>query len=312
MFRMNDTVCRMAAPHVWQSWIMLLRPANVLTAIADVAAGWAISGAAHWSTLILLAAASACLYAGGIALNDVCDAERDIQERPERPIPSGAITRRAATIVSTALLALGVAFAAWAGAHAAPREWLPAPALIAFSLATAIILYDTGLSRTMIGPIIMGACRGLNLTLGITAASAATAFWWPVALLHMTYIAGVTSMAKREADASPGRAGATIALLATAATVAAWMLAARIESEAALLRMTPFLLLFAAITMPTTWKARRTPTPELIQRAVKNSVLGLLALDAAIASGFTSTGYGLAILALWPAARILAHRFSVT
>src|SRR5690349_11307088 len=95
-------------------YLRLMRPANVITAVADVMAGIAIAGyfvqlvpgTFGWGTgpqisllpVILLCISTIGLYGGGIILNDVFDAELDAKERPERPIPSGLISKKAATI----------------------------------------------------------------------------------------------------------------------------------------------------------------------------------------------------------------------
>src|SRR5690606_25750916 len=55
-----------------------------------------------WITL-----SSMLLYTGGIVFNDVFDASLDKIERPERPIPSGRITRFSAGILGTLAFALG-------------------------------------------------------------------------------------------------------------------------------------------------------------------------------------------------------------
>ena len=56
-------------------------------------------------------AASLCLYAGGIALNDFFDRNLDAVERPERPIPSGIVPAITAGLLGFSLLLAGVAFA---------------------------------------------------------------------------------------------------------------------------------------------------------------------------------------------------------
>src|SRR2546425_895448 len=73
---------------VLTSLFELVRLPNIFTAPPDVAMGLAVSGAALTSSAATLLLASACAYAGGMALNDACDATLDARERPERPIPS--------------------------------------------------------------------------------------------------------------------------------------------------------------------------------------------------------------------------------
>jgi len=95
-----------------------MRPANVVTSVADILAGIAISGiltagfVVPWLSVFYLCASTACLYAGGIVFNDVFDAELDKIERPERAIPSGIISLQNATLLGSLLLlaAIGLAF----------------------------------------------------------------------------------------------------------------------------------------------------------------------------------------------------------
>ncbi len=77
-----------------------MRPANIITAIADVMAGIAVSGYLanenfsqnYLSPIFLLIISTIGLYGGGVVFNDVFDAELDKIERPERPIPKGIIS----------------------------------------------------------------------------------------------------------------------------------------------------------------------------------------------------------------------------
>jgi len=90
------------------SLLELVRLPNVFTAPSDVAMGMAVSGVALTSSHAALLLASACAYAGGMALNDACDAPLDAHERPERPIPSGRISRASAFGVAAVLSLFGV------------------------------------------------------------------------------------------------------------------------------------------------------------------------------------------------------------
>ena len=118
-----------------RAYLDLVRLPNLFTAAADVLAGFLYAGGTsqRWADLVGLTAASVFLYAGGIALNDVCDVDRDRGERSERPIPSGRVSRLAAIRLAVVLLALGFGFAALTSTPAA---------MIAGSLIVAIVLYD--------------------------------------------------------------------------------------------------------------------------------------------------------------------------
>ena len=112
--------------------------------------------------------ASACLYCGGMAWNDFFDREQDRLERPDRPLPSGNITPRQAALCATGLVAAGAAIAFLAGL--VQGGWLT-PTLLALFLTAAIFLYDAWLKHTVVGPVGMGACRFLNVLLGMSPAA---------------------------------------------------------------------------------------------------------------------------------------------
>jgi len=89
-----------------RAYLQLMRPANIVTAIADILAGAAASGAilliisgetdgendSYLINLLWLVAATIGLYGGGVVFNDVFDAKLDQEERPERPIPRGDVS----------------------------------------------------------------------------------------------------------------------------------------------------------------------------------------------------------------------------
>ena len=102
-------------------YLQLVRAPNVFTAVTNVFTGCAAvsASATNPAAIILLAFSSACLYAGGVALNDYCDLEVDRAERPKRPLPAGQVPPKAAVTLAVALLAVGVALASFAGAMAA-------------------------------------------------------------------------------------------------------------------------------------------------------------------------------------------------
>ena len=94
-------------PMAIKPYLQLVRLPNVFTAAADSLAGWLLvqgtfGEPGRWLPLVL---ASVAIYAGGIVLNDVFDYEVDRVERPERPLPSGRVSRRFAAGLGGILLA---------------------------------------------------------------------------------------------------------------------------------------------------------------------------------------------------------------
>src|SRR6478672_9585894 len=114
-----------------RAYAQLVRLPALPTALAD-----------HGVSFGLLLLATSCLYCAGMIFNDFFDVEQDRRERPERPIPSGRVTRRTAGWLGGGLLLAGVLFAAgadWARPGAEGATILSAP--IAAGLAAAILLY---------------------------------------------------------------------------------------------------------------------------------------------------------------------------
>ncbi|PIQ21202.1 MAG: polyprenyltransferase, partial [Cytophagales bacterium CG18_big_fil_WC_8_21_14_2_50_42_9] len=154
---------------------VLLRPANIITAIADIMLGFAASGSVmmlmqddevtagepQMRLLYWLILSTIGLYGGGVVFNDVFDAELDRVERPERPIPSGAASRVSATVLGALLLIGGIA--------AAFQVSVLSGALAVLISVIALVYDALGKHFSVLGPINMGLCRGLNLLLGISA-----------------------------------------------------------------------------------------------------------------------------------------------
>ena len=190
-----------------RSYAQLVRLPNLPTAVADIGMAALATGTlfTRWPAFLLLAAASCCLYMAGMVFNDFFDVEQDRRERPERPIPSGQVSRRIAGLLGVLLLTGGVAlafFAGWVMAERGESTNALRPAVIAALLAGAILLYDGWLKRTALGPVAMGSCRFLNVLLGVSLSGT---LMWPfgplLALVIGTYIVGVTWFARTEARA---------------------------------------------------------------------------------------------------------------
>ena len=187
-----------ARPSRMLAWWQLLRAANVFTAASNVIAGFLIVQHRFEpaTTLAVLIASSACLYLAGMVLNDFFDAEVDAAERPERPIPSGRISRSTAGVVGWSLLAAGVLaafFAAWLSHR-------PVAALVGSLLAIAVVQYNSLLKKTWAGPVAMGWCRTLNVFLGASIAADLShePIVWAFAFGVGAYTVGLTYVARSE------------------------------------------------------------------------------------------------------------------
>jgi 4-hydroxybenzoate polyprenyltransferase len=283
------------------AYVTLLRPANVITAFADVLAGFAIAGLQNHRALPWLLAAGACLYAGGVVLNDVFDRELDRVERPERPIPSGRVRPGAAATLGGLLLAAGVLAAAQATLAALS---------IAILIAVLVLLYDGWAKRhPVLGPANMALCRACNLLLGIAAVPAALGEQWPIAAIPFLYIAGVTALSRGEVYGG-GTGAATFALVSLSAALSGLAVVALRSGQALVAGIVLASLVWRV--MPPFVEARRVPEPTRIRHAVKRGVLSLVLVNAVIGTAYAGPWYGALILVTAVAAGLLARLFPVT
>jgi 4-hydroxybenzoate polyprenyltransferase len=287
---------------MFRPYLELTRPANVTTALADVLAGFAVAGLLNRGALPWLLLSTAALYGGGVVLNDFFDRDLDRVERPERPIPSGRVPVARAATLGALLLLIGVAAATQATSTAA---------IIAATIAGLVVLYDTvGKRHFIVAPLNMGACRALNLLLGMAAVPAVVTFSWPLAAIPLLYIGGVTTLSRGEVHG--GRRGpAMVALVSlTVSWVAVALIALRSGDH-----VVPAVILAAALAwrvLPPYWMAWKSPSPVLIRTAVKRGVLSLVLVDATLGAAFAGPAYAAIILATGLLAAWLARAFAVT
>ena len=333
------------------AWMQLVRLPNVFTAWADVSMGYLITHAVlgpravfHLPLLIL---ATTCFYSGGIAMNDLYDLERDREERPTRPLPSGRVSPHAAKRLITILFAVGLLSVATLGfLGPANNSSIPydfRPLTTGLALLACIWLYDAKLKgNSLVGSLSMGSCRGVNIllgaSLGVTAspevvrlASSVAETTSPavptsslpgleigIAVGMTLFVAGITLFARGESQARRP------SLLAAGTTImAAGLLYLAFSPELIPREQLPDRLLELESAWRMFWilavlgllyrssKAIAAPSPEKVQNVVRTAILSIIVLDAVIA--FTLHGpAGLFILLLLLPTLILARRFYST
>ncbi len=186
-------------------WFQLFRLPNLPTAPGDALAGAAVALALAGGNLraaLVAGGAALFLYMYGLADNDIVGAVADAETAPERPIPRGAISVRAAKCARSACLFAALLLAALF--NLPPGWWL---------LAT-ILTGAIGLYNRLKGAWLMGLCRGLSVLCGGVAvlppklagtpalgAVGAMAFGW------MLYVVAVTKLSEGEDHDSAGLGG---------------------------------------------------------------------------------------------------------
>jgi hypothetical protein len=177
--------------------LVLGRASNIPTVWSNCLAGWIFGGGGYMSGFVLLCLGATCLYTGGMFLNDAFDVEFDRQHRPERPIPSGAISLGEVWGFGVGWLVLGTVLLALFGTPTAIQTAL---------LVISILVYDVVHKAIAFSPFLMALCRFFLL---LTAASASDegvtglAVWSSFALA--LYIVGLSYVAKNESTRGPLR-----------------------------------------------------------------------------------------------------------
>jgi len=321
-----------AAPAGLIAWARLVRIPAVFTVVAQVAAAFLLASGSpqpisRFCTVILSAV---CLYWSGMIFNDLWDFDEDKRERPTRPLPSGEVSIRAATIAAWGLMIVGVVLAALAGfLRSEVVGNTVVPAMLGVAIAACILLYNGPLKSTLFAPITMGLCRSLCFLLGAAPLIVVNAdnlgdplHWFAPHLLAAglgvgVYIMGITTISQSETvggEATPiGIGTAVIALSAVCMGLAPRFAPPGTVWKVALEEQ--FLLLIGLITCTIVFRGIRAtlhPEATAIQQLVRVGVLTLIPLAAAFAVLAAGPAWGMAVFSLVVPALLTAARVRVT
>ena len=288
------------------NFFRLMRPANIVTSVADVLAGIAISGyfltfETDYFPVLMLCIATIGLYGGGIVFNDVFDADLDKIERPERAIPSGAVKLNEAIFLGAFLLLSGIVAAFTIAALSG---------IIAILIAFFALLYNKySKHHSFLGPLNMGLCRGLNLLLGVSIIAVSLNEWYFLGIVPLIYIFSITMISQGEVhglNRNKLYAGAFLYLL-----VIGSMLYLSFNKGQVIIALF-FIIPFAWMIFRPLFIAIKEPLGKNIGKAVKAGVISLILMDAAWSAVFGSPVAAICIALLLPLSLWLAKRFAVT
>jgi 4-hydroxybenzoate polyprenyltransferase len=288
-------------------YLQLMRPANLVTAIADILAGLSLAkfifstDTLSIQTIILLSVSTVGLYGGGVVFNDVFDAELDAIERPERAIPSGKVSKQNATILGFLLLAIGIFCASMVSFESM---------IIAFSVAVLALVYDKfGKHHAFFGPINMGLCRGGNLLLGMSVMiSSLHQFWW-IGIIPVLYIAAITMISRGEVHGGNRSILYFAGFLYIIVSISQIVMSYQFGN---LFITLPFVFLHIFLIFNPLIVAIKNPIGPNIGKAVKAGVLALIVMDAAWVSVSGNYPVAIGVLLLLPLSIKIAKMFAVT
>lgn len=291
------------------AWWQLLRIGNVFTAVSNVFAGFLIAqgGWQPIGPLLILIAASALLYEAGMVLNDVFDAELDAVERPERPIPSGRISRGVAMIASWGLLGAGL-FSSYVAGLVSDETM---PWIVSTLLVLCVVGYDGFLKRTPLGPVTMGLCRCLNVLLGSSVAGSLDYAALAYAALVGVYTVGITLLARSEnqnrmtADHAVGERFIVVAL-----ALLLPLSLVMFELNANPVRRTGWIIgwfLVVFVLLGQRWFERQAVSSAKLQRRVATLLRGFILIDALASFAVAGWVAGVLVLTLFIPSWIASH-----
>ncbi len=275
----------------YKDWIRLVRLPLAVTALGDPIAGYCLAGGGGGVLPCLgVALASALLYMGGMALNDVFDIEVDRVHHPRRVLPTEAIPSARALQAGAVCLAAGVTVAAFVHIVAG---------VTALILSAAILIYNLVHKRfALAGCLTMGICRGMSLLIGIHAAvgfTPPTRIHWAV-VFHVVYIASVTALSLLEdRESALPRCRAALRLIPALGILPAVPILLAHHPLAALAP-----LAFLAVRMFWTFRpGSGSLSRPAVMTMVRVGVRGILLLDAAYLWGAGGWLAGAAVFVLY-------------
>ena len=290
-----------------KSYLQLMRPANLITAFADILAGMAIAGLHFttdnflWGNAILLSISTIGLYGGGVVFNDVFDAELDAIERPERAIPSGRVSIQNATILGISLLFVGILTAFMVSQMSG---------ILAIIISILALFYDRfGKHNNFFGPINMGLCRGVNLLLGISIINPSVYEWWWVSIVPIIYISAITMISRGEVQGGNKNHLYFAAFLYVLVSIFHGYVAFSLGN---ITWAIVFILLHILLIFMPLIQAIISPIGSNIGKAVKAGVLSLIVMDAAWVAASGNWQVAICVLVLLPISMRIGKYFAVT
>ena len=281
--------------------LRLCRIGTWFSPAADVLAGACIAQATLGADVGFAMLASVCIYGAGMVWNDVFDLRVDRLQRPERPLPSGALPMWFAVVLATGLLAAGLGLSPCPEHHGL--------------IASLVLVYDAfGKRIEWLGALNMGVLRALNLCTGLYLVSAqagvpdeARRALLLAAVCYGIYIVAVTFVGIFED--TPSVSGRAVASVQSAPPIAALAGVAVVQGG-----LWPAPAIAAA---PVIWFLRRNARAKSwaqadIRQSMMYLLLGTMLYTALLAGAAGSWLAAAAIALAIPVARRIAKSIALT
>ena len=294
-----------------RDYLVLVRLPNLFTLPSNILVGiGAISSLAFtfasFTQFLLLVTISVLLYCVGIVLNDLYDFDIDKKERPNRPLPSGKISRRSAiglvAIFSTLalILSLLVSFSTL---------------VISSILFLAIFGYDKYLKNTYAGPFTIATARAMNILLGTSVSFRSVDSYSQIVtltfvlIITFVYVSLIGFISRYEVHGFSDNTKlllpqAIVAIVISSIILFSLMGFFKLESLI-------ILSLFSFIMLISFSRIYRRDSGRT-QQIVRNMILSIIVLDSTFLTGIIGIELGLAVLTLMVPLLVLANKMDMT
>jgi len=294
-----------------RDYLVLVRLPNLFTLPSNILVGIAaISSLAFTLTsfvqFLLLVTISILLYCVGIVLNDLYDFDIDKKERPNRPLPSGKISRRSAIVLvvifSTLalILSLLVSFSTL---------------VISSILFLTIFGYDKYLKNTHAGPLTIASARVMNILLGTSVSFRSVDSYSQIVtltfvlIITFVYVSLIGFISRYEVRGFSDNAKLLLppAIVATViSSIILFSLMGFFKLESLII-----LSLFSFIMIISFSRIYRRDSGRTKQ-IVRNMILSIIVLDSTFLTGIIGIELGLAGLTLMVPLLVLANKMDMT
>jgi len=284
------------------NFLQLMRAPAVFTAFSNILAAHLIvtQGNIQWSNLFLLLIASASLYLAGMVLNDCFDYQEDLQDRPERPLPSGRISQKTAWNLGGLLLVMGIFSAFLVGV----KQFY-----IALLLAVLIMTYNAYAKQTLSGIFVMGGCRYVNWLLGLSVVILNQQLFI-LSLPIFIYVCSLTLLSTIETTAS----NRTYLIMTGAGMLLCAVIILFMQLSGSQVQLFSIAVLFVMLLLVCVrlYKTYIDFSPLQIQKTIKFLVMGIIPLDAVVTLSNASVMSAVMVLSLLLPGWLLARSMRVT
>jgi len=284
---------------MFKEYFQLVRIPGIFTAFSNVLIGYffSLSSTPDFTSLPFLLVTSGMLFSAGMIFNDFFDLNIDKKERPNRPLPSGKISKQKALFLGIIFLIIGNIFAFIVGYDSL---------FLSLVMTGIIISYNYRLKfSSFLGIFSLSVIRFLNVLLGFSIISFSyeiIQFAIPIAI----FVGGISILAKNEIGLSKLISQKLNKLLNFATIIYVCILIIKNFQIEQLI----FLSLFSLLSLNPFNNKKNSETK--IQRQVTFQLLSIILLDATIITLFSSFYHGILVSLLVIPAYLITKKLYLT